>query len=314
MNLRRLEYFVAVAEYLNFRKAAEALYVTQPLLSRQISELEEELGQTLFFRNTRTVMLTPAGELLYKETADLLNHANIVQQRIKHFQFGDHIGGHLRLGLEDGFDPRIVTNVVQSLRHKYPQIDISLNSFSFLDITNALKENVIDIGFVLLPDKKFSPNLDCKLLRQDPQFLIASKNRIHNSTDQQAFIDVAEQECLFLLEKNPKFINNSISICIELDIAAEFRYVSDISQILLYIESGYGAAALPSAVYDTFQRDGLSSYKIPQKSTYLCLAAVWDKNSLSAQGSLLLEELNYNGCNCKNCSISWCCFYQQDAR
>ena len=67
MQLRQLEYFVAVAELLNFRKAAESLYVTQPLLSKQIAELEDEVGCPLLIRNTRSVALTPAGEDLFKK-------------------------------------------------------------------------------------------------------------------------------------------------------------------------------------------------------------------------------------------------------
>lgn len=78
MQLRQLRYFMAVAEQLNFHKATEALYVTLLLLSKQIAELEHEIGYPLFIRNTRSVRLTPAGEELLQESENLIRQFSMV--------------------------------------------------------------------------------------------------------------------------------------------------------------------------------------------------------------------------------------------
>src|SRR3954462_5619775 len=80
MELRHLRYFVAVAEALHFRKAAERLHVAQPAVSEQVRKLEQELGVMLFNRTQRSVALTPAGMALLEEARHVLRHAEIAQQ------------------------------------------------------------------------------------------------------------------------------------------------------------------------------------------------------------------------------------------
>src|SRR5688572_21913048 len=83
LDLRRLRYFVAVAEELHFGRAAERLYIAQPVLSRQIRKLEQELGTDLLVRTSRNVALTPAGTRLLEEARSLLTAAEVSQRRIR---------------------------------------------------------------------------------------------------------------------------------------------------------------------------------------------------------------------------------------
>jgi DNA-binding transcriptional LysR family regulator len=82
LDLRKLRYFVAVAEELHFGRAAERLYIAQPVLSRQIRKLELELGTDLLVRTSRDVALTPAGRQLLDEARSLLAAAEVTQRRI----------------------------------------------------------------------------------------------------------------------------------------------------------------------------------------------------------------------------------------
>ena len=84
MELRQLRYFVAVADTLNFSRAAESLYVSQSALSKQISELEQELGVALFDRDRRSVALTSAGQLLLPEAKDILMRSEKLVPLLRH--------------------------------------------------------------------------------------------------------------------------------------------------------------------------------------------------------------------------------------
>src|SRR5262249_56733605 len=96
MELRHLRYFVTVAELLNFTKAAAKLRVAQPSFSRQIRDLEEELGVSLLTRNSRFVRLTDAGQAFATEARAVLQHAEAAAQTARAFANSNH--GHLHLG------------------------------------------------------------------------------------------------------------------------------------------------------------------------------------------------------------------------
>ena len=96
IELRHLTYFLAVAQELHFRKAAEKLFISQPGLSRQIKQMEEILKTQLFERNKKKVALTPAGHYLKKEVEFIFNHMEKVERQLKFVGDGD--SGELRIG------------------------------------------------------------------------------------------------------------------------------------------------------------------------------------------------------------------------
>src|ERR1700691_6333100 len=100
VELRHVRYFIAVAEYLNFSKAAEQLHIAQPPLSRQIRQLEEDLGVTLFLRSKRRVELTKAGQAFLEEARKLIVQAGHAAQAARHAQKGE--SGTVRVGVASG--------------------------------------------------------------------------------------------------------------------------------------------------------------------------------------------------------------------
>lgn len=144
MELRHLKYFVAVAETLSFRGAAERLRVAQPALSKQIRDLEEECGARLFDRNTTRVRLTNAGTLLLDEARTLLAHANRLPGLLREAAHGRR--GRLVIGnigaMTGGFLPASVT----AFHAKFPDVDLSLVEMRPREQANALRSGRIHIG------------------------------------------------------------------------------------------------------------------------------------------------------------------------
>src|SRR5690349_11097442 len=124
MELRHLRYFVAVAETLSFRQAAEKLHMAQPPLSAQIKSLETELGVRLFERSTRSVRLTHAGQVFVQEARALLAASAEAQRKAKEADMG--IAGTVRLGVIAPVANSWLANVLRSFRQQFPGVQLSV--------------------------------------------------------------------------------------------------------------------------------------------------------------------------------------------
>jgi DNA-binding transcriptional LysR family regulator len=162
VELRHVRYFIAVAEYLNFSKAAQQLHIAQPPLSRQIRQLEEALGVALFTRDKRRVALTKAGQAFLDEARKLVLQAGHAMEAARHAQKGE--SGIVRIGIASGLGG-VVSRVVFEHRKRLPAIDIECRDvFSTLQ-NEALRKGEIDIGFLRPPVDQ--ADLDCELLFEE---------------------------------------------------------------------------------------------------------------------------------------------------
>ncbi|MCS5497722.1 LysR substrate-binding domain-containing protein [Cnuibacter physcomitrellae] len=145
LNLRRLEYFAAVADELNFGRAAERLHVAQPVLSRQVAILERELGVVLFERSTRGTELTDAGRSLLPDARSLLQSAAAMQRRARHAARGVE---RLTLGFMPGL---VVTPIVQGLHVAHPDVEVDMLRTSWDDQVDTILDGRVDLGLVRMP-------------------------------------------------------------------------------------------------------------------------------------------------------------------
>ena len=144
MDLRRLRYFLAVADELHFGRAAARLHMAQPPLSHQIRLLEAELDVTLFDRTTRRVSLTPAGRLLQDEARRLLVAAESVERAMAEHRSG--AGGVLRVGFVDSSAYEVMPSLLRAYRRRWPGVDHQLRSMSSDEQYQALLRGEIDVG------------------------------------------------------------------------------------------------------------------------------------------------------------------------
>jgi DNA-binding transcriptional LysR family regulator len=146
MELRHLRYFVGVAQELNFTRAAQILRVAQPALSRQIRQLEEEVGVVLLERNRRGVRLTMAGKAFLAEARALLEQS---EQAIRVAQETSHAGtGHLNVGYIWGLFHSLVPATVERFRRKLPNVSVNLFDMTATQQAEALVQGRLDAGFI----------------------------------------------------------------------------------------------------------------------------------------------------------------------
>ena len=148
IELRHMRYFIAVAEELHFRKAAERLFISQPGLSRQIKVLEEALGVVLFERHTRKVVLTKVGEYLKIEFSAQIKMLSHTLENAKMLQDGKQ--GALKIGYVGSAMQEVIPNLLLNFEKKHPNILCSLKEIDNQQQLEALLSFSLDIGFVRL--------------------------------------------------------------------------------------------------------------------------------------------------------------------
>ena len=148
IELRHMRYFLAVAEELHFRKAAERLFISQPGLSRQIKVLEEALGVVLFERHTRKVVLTKVGEYLKIEFSAQIKMLSHTLENAKMLQDGKQ--GALKIGYVGSAMQEVIPNLLLNFEKKHPNILCSLKEIDNQQQLEALLSFSLDIGFVRL--------------------------------------------------------------------------------------------------------------------------------------------------------------------
>lgn len=146
MELRHLRYFVAVAEELNIRRAAERLHVSQPPLSRQIHDLEEEVGTQLFVRGQHGVQLTEAGRFFLREAKQILNQSERAVQVAQAAHRGQT--GRLDLAFNGAFTDPAFSRAIRVFRKAFPAVELSVRELLTYVQIQELLEKRIDLGYV----------------------------------------------------------------------------------------------------------------------------------------------------------------------
>ena len=149
MELRVLQYFLAVAREESITRAAEVLHITQPTLSRQLSQLEEELGTRLFERGTRHITLTPEGLLLRRRAEEI---SELVDKTRQELAFQDEtLAGTVALGSGELEAVRVLPRLFQAFRLRYPLVDYTLFSGTADDVKDRMDRGLLDAGILLEP-------------------------------------------------------------------------------------------------------------------------------------------------------------------
>lgn len=149
MELRVLRYFIEVAREKNITRAAELLHVTQPTLSRQLMELEQELGATLFIRGSREITLTEDGIFFRQRAEEIVELANRTEREFT--QRGERVTGVVSLGCTETMGMRKLADLIEQFGASYPDVQFDIYNGFTDDIKERIDKGVIDIGLLTMP-------------------------------------------------------------------------------------------------------------------------------------------------------------------
>ena len=247
VDLRKLRYFLAVAEELHFGRAAERLHIAQPVLSRQIRVLESELGVELFMRDRRRTVLTRAGEQLVHEAGPLLAGADALLRRVR-------AAGEGVTRFTIGFMPGItLTPVVRLLRERHPGLDVRMLRTGWHDQVDVLHDARADVGIVRLP---IDPaGLEIRPLYTEPRLVMVAS--AHPLAGKEA-VQVADLAADHLLQ-DPDAVPEWRDVAVELR-TGERRPVPVINSVeekLELVAGGQGIAVIPASTANFYTRPGV---------------------------------------------------------
>jgi DNA-binding transcriptional LysR family regulator len=164
MELRHLRYFEAIGSTLNFTRAAERLHIAQPPLSRQIRQLEEELGAVLIDRNARPLALTKAGAFFFEQCSQVLGRIQEVQEATRRISQGQR--RYFGIGFVPSALYGFLPELIRGYRQASPQVEVALSEMTTIQQGEALKAGRIDVGFGRLPLD--DAQLICDVIADEP--------------------------------------------------------------------------------------------------------------------------------------------------
>jgi DNA-binding transcriptional LysR family regulator len=291
VELRQLRYFVAVAEELHFRRAAERLYVAQPAISEQIRKLEVELGVRVFDRTPRRVTLTDAGVALLEEARRVLHLAESAQHAARNAHL--RASSRLRIGYAPDALPGVVPRGLRRLTTSAPGIDVALETGPSLKLIDAVRTRRIDAAIATLP----APIEGLRAMPLGLEYLVAAVPVTDDRALQPSLSieRIASPRVLLLpREANPALHNAVVSLYRSAGLSPDLVELAEprADLAMLAVASGGGIALLPRAVKDRHTIPGIRLVDVASSEPAFAYALLTHPHDDSLSTRALMDALS----------------------
>jgi DNA-binding transcriptional LysR family regulator len=285
--LRQLRHFVAVAEHLHFGRAAQALHISQPPLSRSIQDMERRLGALLFARTRRKVELTPEGTRFLAEAKRLL--AQLERALVEVGSMAAGAGGRLRLGFVSLADFGVLPGLLKAYKAARPGVTLALREMLSPEQAAALAAGELDFGLLLPP---VAGDLE-HLVVQRERFVAAlpARHRLARGAGRLAVRELADEAFVMAPREIAPGLHDVVAL-----LAARAGFSPRVAQeaiqmqtVVSLVSSGLGVALVPASVANLGRR-GVAYREIADAHPRLDLWLAWPRGSLSAAGRELVAH------------------------
>jgi DNA-binding transcriptional LysR family regulator len=275
MELRHIRYFVAVAEELNFGKAARRLGISQPPLSQQIQSLEHELGSRLFERSRRHVALSKAGEVFLGEAYELLERSERVRNTLRRVNEGEI--GQLHLAAVGSAFYEILPSILLRFRREHPEVGLSLRECETSEAESALQAGALDFAFIRLG--KASSPLAMRLLQ--PEIVVAAIPSHHRLTREKrvSLRQLAQEPFVsFSRRASPQYYDSITAAFVNAGLSVQIMYeCNGLHSKLGFVACGLGVALVPQSV-TRLAIQGVAYRELKETIPLVGISVVWNTN------------------------------------
>lgn len=288
MELRHLKYFLAVAEELNFTKAAEKLFISQPPLSRQIIELEEEVQARLFNRNNKKVELTEAGKYFEKEVKELFQ--NLERITVKTKKIAENVSGEFTIAYISSIYSSVISELIKHLKEQFPYVNFKLFEISTTKQISALEQGKIDLGIIRSPIK--SPKIKSQLWFQDGFSVVYNRNIIQINSEKE--IPNLKDETFVFFNKDyaPHYHEVLLELCAFYGFTPKVVHESNnINSIVQLVKNGLGISIVPSNISQNNQDPEIGFIELKKVNLYTDVSLITSKEDDSEITRVAVEFL-----------------------
>ncbi len=288
MQLRDIQYVVAIAKELNFSKAAEQLFISQPALSQSIRRLEKDLNVTLFTRENNKVRLTPAGELFVEDGIKIINMSANLKTKMSNIINTKE--GHLRVGISPFYSNHFLPRIIPTFRQQYPAVTLDIKEKD----SYLLEEDTVNdkLDFCMTPLPVFHKELEYKVIYQEQILFAIAKNNILNEQMTPAlsngipFIDLklVKKEPFIFFTRMQKFTSMGMRLCSEAGFMPNIVFeTTNWDTMNALIATGMGVGFVPEIlVKNTNSNKNPAYYRIMAENTTRFYVGAYKKgNTLS---------------------------------
>lgn len=282
MDIRVLNYFVTIVQTKSISNAANTLHVTQPTLSRQIKDLEEELDTVLFHRGSREIQLTDDGQYLYNRAIEILA---LVEKTENNIRKSEEISGEIYIGAAETHSLDIVATVIKKMTDQYPEIRIHIRSGNADDILEHLNKGVYDLGITIgdFDNRKYNA---LTLKNRDQWGVLVPKNHPLTKFDKVELTDILSYPLITSAQTNNDL--RELAGLGDYHIVATYNLLYNAS---LLVKAGLGIAICLGDIINTSYTDSELKF-IPfatQKNDSLQI--LWKKQSTQSPSTKLFLKL-----------------------
>jgi DNA-binding transcriptional LysR family regulator len=246
MDFQQIKYFITAVRCLNFSKAADQLYITQPALSRQITSIEKELNIQLFIRVSHELKLTPAAKVLYEEFSQLYDHYESSIERANKAQHA--LTGRLAIGVLDGTRvDDIFADILKRFSEDYSEIELVLRYMNLNELIAGLYDGTLDIAFTLFFEVENRRYLEYKTIRESRDHIAVHKTHPLAAKD---YVGLGELENETFIIVNTNVSEASSALILEgfkkHGFRPNVRYSPSLYTSALLVQSGLGITMFDS--------------------------------------------------------------------
>lgn len=244
MDIRQLSYFIEVAKYKSFTKAALTLHLSQPSLSKMVKNLEDELDVVLFDRSARQIVLTDAGEVVYEQAQKIINSLDDLSASL--YDVMNLKKGKIKIGLPPVISTLFFPTIIAEFQRTYPDVSIMLAEDGAKKVEEKVIEGSVDLGFVMLPvdETKFDV---VPFVHQEIKLLVHESHPLANR-DTVDLIEFKEDPFL-LLSKAFTLNSRTIEFCRNQGFEPKIAYESSQWDFIVgMVEKNLGVTLMPELI------------------------------------------------------------------